>query len=105
MNSFNIPYTKQLLESYTKRSHFVKNIPQKMNTFKALSPYPMFHKTLPRSQVCTNSVLLRYKFLHFGMGLAHNLFEISCTKKEKHVSYKVIMNSFNIQYTKQLLED
>ena len=42
------------------------------------------------------------------MGLAHKgLRKVSCTKAEKHVSYKiykVIMNLVNIQYTKELLE-
>ena len=107
MNSFNIQYTMQLLESFMKRSHFFKNISQKMNTFKALSTYRMFHTSLPRSQLRTYT-FHRCKFLHFRMGLAHKgLHRISCTKAEKHVSYKiykVIMNLFNIQYTIQLLE-
>ena len=111
MNSFNIQYAMQLLESFIKRSHFFKNISRTMNTFKALSTYRMFDRMfdtcLPRSQLRTYT-LHRCKFLHFRMGLAHKgLHRISCTKAEKHVSYKiykVIMNSFNIQYTMQLLE-
>ena len=107
MNSFNIQYTMQLLENFMKRSHFFKNISQKVNTFKALSTYRMFHTSLPRSQLRTYT-FHRCKFLHFRMGLAHKgLHRISSTKAEKHVSfkiYKVIMNSFNIQYTMQLLE-
>ena len=79
-----------------------------MNIFKALSTYRICHTFLPRSQVRTNTLLLRCKFLHFGMGLDYKgVLLISCTKKEQHVSYKiykVIMNSFNIQYTMQLLE-
>ena len=82
INLFNIQYTIQLLESYVKRSHFFKNISQKMNTFKALSTYRMFHTSLPRSQLRTYT-FHRCKFLHFRMGLAHKgLHRISCTKAE-----------------------
>ena len=86
MNSFNIQYAMQLLESFIKRSHFFKNISRTMNTFKALSTYRMFDRMfdtcLPRSQLRTYT-LHRCKFLHFRMGLAHKgLHRISCTKAE-----------------------